>query len=264
MFSLSTAVLAAFATAFLVALVEMTDVFALVYALGAGVKSMRPGVLGASGGVAVVAAVGLVIGASLSLAAQEFSEAAIHAVATVVLWGFGVILLRSTLKSYVQEAKKRQGISGPKKSFPPPSAMTSSELMILGFTVGATETFEALIPLLALSAQGMAAEAIAGGVLGGLVLVPIGWVLRERVKRVKVPLLKWVTTSAVFAFAAQWTFEALVEIHATPLPPNESALVLSLFIPPLFIASLLIVRGIVEVWVRSEVPEHASQVGERS
>jgi uncharacterized membrane protein len=250
--SLSTADWAAVGTAFLVALIEMTDVFALVYALGAGARSMRPGLQGATGGVAVVALIGIVIGSGLSLAQTEFSEAAIHVTATVVLWGFGVVLFRSTLKSYIQEARKQAGRPTPKKTFRDPGSMTWSELTILGFTVGATETFEAVVPLLALSAQGMAPEAIVGGILGGLVLVPIGWVLRERVKRIKVPPLKWVTTSAVFAFAAQWTFEALVEVGATPLSPNTSAFELALFIPPFLIAALLVTRGTIELWVRDE------------
>lgn len=254
MFSLSPEAASYLVLAFLVALIEMTDVFALVYALGAGVKTMRPGLLGAVGGIAVVCVIGVAIGASLNLAQQEFSEAVVHGLATIVLWGFGFVLLRSTLKTYVQEARKKQGTSGPKKAYPPPSSMTSTELTVTGFTVGLTETFEAMVPLLGFAALGYAPEAVVGGVLGGLVLVPIGYVLEERVKRIKVPTLKWVTTSLLLAFAAQWSFEALVEIGITPLPSTESPFVLSLFIPPLIVASLLIVRGIIELWVRSLVP----------
>lgn len=254
MLALSPAAWTALATAFLVAMLEMTDVFALVYALGAGARSMRPGLLGAVTGVAIVAAIGVTIGATLSFAQTEFSEALVHAAATIVLWGFGFFLLRSTLKTYVQEERKRQGNAAPKKSYPPPSSMTPSELAVTGLTVGLTEAFEAMVPLIAIAAQGMAPEAAVGGVLGGLVLVPVGYVLRERIKKVKVPPLKWVTTSLLFAFAAQWSFEALVEIGVTPLPSNASAFLLALFLPPLIIASLLIVRGIIEIWVRSIVP----------
>ena len=222
--------LPAFAAALIIVIVEMTEVVALVFALSADHTSTRPGVAGAVSGTAVVALIALVSGALLLALPKDW-----------LLWGsaaalaaFGVFLFRSTLKSY------RRRRAGPGSAAPPHQAV----LFAGGFSVGAVESTEAVIVLLAIVAAGYPKEALLGAVVAGVLLVGAAAVVHERIRRIKVPWLKLGATSLLFAFAVFWAGEAA----GFAWPGQDLSLL------PLFLLGLGIVRGGVWALDRPIVP----------
>ncbi len=212
---------AATVAAFLITVLEMTEVAALVFALGAEHASVRSSAIGAVSGTAVVAALALGFGAVII----AFPRSDLLWASAVVLAAFGVFLFRSTLRSY-----RRAHHPGP------PTAGHATLQFAGGFSVGAVESVEAVIVLLAIAAAGYGASALIGAVLGGAVLVASAAVLHERIRRIKVPRLKLVATGLLFAFAVFWAGEAL----GFPWPFADLSLV------PLFGAAVGLVR--VAVW----------------
>jgi Ca2+/H+ antiporter, TMEM165/GDT1 family len=220
--------------AFLIVLVEMTEVVALVFALSADAGSARHGSFGAVAGTAVVG--GLALGFSAALLRVPHAWLLIGS--AVVLAGFTVFLFRSTLKSYRRARARANGVTAP----PPPRSL----LFAGGFAVGATEASEAVVVLIALAAGGYSVEAIIGSVIAGVLLVVLAVLVHERIRRIKVPWLKLGATSLVFAFAVFWSGEAV----GVNWPFSD------LFIVPLFVLGLLVVRGGVAVLDRAPLPVH--------
>lgn len=210
--------LPALVAAFLIVVVEMTEVVALVFALSADHSSVRPGAAGAVSGTAVVAVIALGFSALLLALPKDWLLWG----SAFTLWAFGVFLFRSTLRTY----RRRHTPSSPPRS--------SHALMFAGgFSVGAVEATEAVIVLVALAAAGYAREALLGAVGAGALLVVAAAVVHERIRRIKVPLLKLGATSLLFAFAVFWTGEAA----GVAWPGQDLSLV------PLFVLGLGVVRG---------------------
>jgi len=216
----------ALVAAFLIVLVEMTEVVALVFALSADHPTVRSGALGAVAGTATVAVVAVASGALLLTLPGRW-----------LLWGsavtltaFGVFLFRSTLRSY----RRRHAPSTPV------AAHREALLFAGGYAVGATEATEAVIVLLAISAAGYWREALLGAASAGIVLVSAAASVHDRIRRIKVPLLKLGATSLIFAFAVFWTGEAA----GLAWPGQDLSLV------PLFLAALVFVRA--GVWMFGE------------
>ncbi len=220
----------ALVVAFLITVLEMTEVVALVFALAADHATVRHGALGAVGGTAVVAAIALGFGAILI----AFPKAYLLWGSAVVLAAFGVFLFRSTLKTY---RRRRAAASGA----PAPSTGRSAAQFAGGFSVGAVEATEAVVVLLALTAAGYGFSALLGAVLGGALLVVAAFLVHDRIRRIKVPWLKVGGTSLVFTFAVFWGGEA-AGVH---WPGGD------LFLLPLVVLALLIVRGGVELVMRA-------------
>lgn len=205
--------------AFLITVVEMTEVVALVFALGSDHHSDRPGVLGAVAGTTTVALVALGLGAAI----LALPRAWLLWAAAVMLFAFGVFLFRSTLRAYV-----RAHASAPatRPSHPPVLLFAG------GFSVGAVEALETVIVLLAIAAAGHPASALVGSLAAGAVLAGAAALVHERIRRIKVPPLKWGATSLLFAFSVFWGGEAL----GLAWPGQDLVLV------PLFAAALVFVR----------------------
>ncbi len=219
--------------AFLITVLEMTEVVALVFALSADQSTVRHGALGAVGGTAVVAAIALGFGTVLILLPKSY-----------LLWGsavvlavFGVFLFRSTLKTYRRRRAAASGAAAP-------SPGRSAAQFAGGFSVGAVESTEAAVVLLALAAAGYGFSAILGAVLGGAILVGAAFLVHDRVRRIKVPWLKVGGTSLVFTFAVFWGGEAA----GVQWPGGD------LFLIPLVVLAVLIVRGGVGLVMRAFVP----------
>jgi uncharacterized membrane protein len=231
-----------FIPAFLIVVLEMTEVVALVFAIGADSATLRHPVLGALAGTAVVAAIGLAAGAALRAVPADF----LLAPAAVVLAGFGVFLFRSTLRSY----RRAAAAAAPDGNSSPPPHRTLQ--FAGGFSVGAIETTEAVIVLLALAAPrpAYAFTALVGAVVGGLVLVGVAVVLHDRIRRIKVPGLKTAATSLLFTFAMFWGGEAV----GIRWPGGD------LFLVPIFAIAILAVRAAVGLLVpaRAGVPVRAN------
>ncbi|MCI4345100.1 MAG: hypothetical protein L3J87_05705, partial [Thermoplasmata archaeon] len=175
--------LPALVAAFLITVIEMTEVVALVFAFGSEHGSVRHGALGAVSGTAIVAAITLVSGVALLALPRNlllWSSA-------LVLAAFGVFLLRSTLRTY---RRLRAGSSG----HAAPSSTSRTLQFAGGFSVGVVEAVETVIVLIALAAAGYGVSALVGAVAGGVLLVGVAVVLHERVRRIKVPTLKVVAT----------------------------------------------------------------------
>lgn len=189
--------IAALLLAFLITVVELTEVVALVFALHGETGTVRHGALGAVCGVALVGAVA-VLGGTLILRvpARDLLIAS-----AVVLAAFGVFLFRSTLKSYRRARAARANPSAPS-----PGGRTVQ--FAGGFTVGVVETIEAVIVLLPIAAAGQATAAVVGAVAAGVLLVAIALAVHEQIRRIKVPWLKWGATSLLFSFAVFWAGEA--------------------------------------------------------
>lgn len=217
-------VIGAFLTALLVTLVEMTEVVALVFALSADHSTVRTGAMGAIGGTATVAAVAVLAGAVLlRLPADVLLWSA-----TVVLFGFALFLTRSTRRTYRRLREGAGGTAAPRKG-------AATLQFAGGFSIGAVEATETVVVLLALAAGGAWFSAVVGAVLGGGILVGVATALHERVRRIKVPMLKLGATSLLFAFAIFWAGEA-----AGYRWPGADLILI-----PLFLLCLLLVRGVV-------------------
>jgi Ca2+/H+ antiporter, TMEM165/GDT1 family len=218
--------------AFLITLIELTEVVALVFALGADQSTIRPVAWGAVCGTAVIALVALGFGAVL----EAFPEKYLLWAAAIVLAGFGAFLFRSTLKSYRRAASAASG--------QPPPARHELVQFGGGFSVGAVETTEAVIVLLALAAAGHGSSALVGAVAAGGVLVVAALAVHQQIRKIKVPWLKLAGTSLLFSYAIFWGGEA-----AGLAWPGDD-----LFLVPLVIVALLIVRGAVELRLRTAPP----------
>jgi uncharacterized membrane protein len=207
----------------------MTEVVILVIAMGADHPTARPGAAGAVLGTAVVGGIALVAGAAIAAVSHTYLLWA----SAVVLGAFGLFLLRSTLRSY-------------RRARAPSSTPPRRHLLQFagGFSVGAVETTEVVIVLIALAAAGYAFSALVGALIGGGLLVALAFPLHEQLRRIKVPVLKLAATSVLFAFAVFWTGEAL----GVQWPGND------LFLIPLVLLAGLVVRGVVEVGLRREHP----------
>jgi Ca2+/H+ antiporter, TMEM165/GDT1 family len=216
--------------AFLVTLLELTEVVVLVFALSADHHTVSHGAAGAVGGTAVVGAAALAFGAALiALPRSDLLWAS-----AVVLAGFGAFLFRSTVKSYrKREAARASGGAAP-------AASKVALQFAGGFSVGAVESTEVVVVLLALTAAGYGAMAILGAVSAAALLVVATFLLREKVRRIKVPWLKLGATSMLFSFAVFWAGEAA----GFTWPGSD------LFLIPLFLAGVALVRGGVEVVLR--------------
>lgn len=183
--------------ALLITILELTEVVALVFALSADVGTVRHGALGAVGGVAVVGAVALAFGAAI----VAFPHLYLLWASAVILAAFGVFLFRSTLRSYRRSAAQRAGTASA------PAGLRAVQFAG-GFTVGAIETTEVVVVLIALAAAGYGFSALIGAVLGGLALVAATALVHEQIRRIKVPWLKLGATSVIFSFAVFWAGEA--------------------------------------------------------
>ena len=216
--------------AFLITLLEMTEVVALVFALSAEHHTLAHGAAGAVSGTTVVAVIALGFGALI----LAFPHVDLLWVSALALLAFGAFLFRSTLRTY-RRARASASV--------PPAASSAARSAIQfagGFSVGAVAATEAVVVLLALAAAGYGSSALVGAVLGGAVLVAATAVVRERIRRIKVPLLKLGATSLLFAFAIFWAGEAA----GLAWPGSDLVLV------PLFVLALVGVRGAVEVGLR--------------
>ncbi|HYB79507.1 MAG TPA: hypothetical protein VEG66_07105 [Thermoplasmata archaeon] len=225
--------LPALLAAFLITVLEMTEVVALVFALAADHSTVRHGALGAVGGTAVVAAIALGFGAVII----AFPRAYLLWGSAVVLAGFGVFLFRSTLRTY----QRRRDPSAS------PGAPTSGQTVAQfagGFSVGAVESTETVIVLLALAAAGYGLSALVGAVLGGALLVIVALVVHDRIRRIKVPWLKVGATAVVFSFALFWGGEAAGVVW----PGGDLILLLFVFL------GVLAVRGGVGIVVGPTLP----------
>jgi len=174
-----------------------------VYAIGAGSRSMRPAA-GASGGVVLVALIALGTGVAITRFPLQYTLVG----AALLLWGFGFFLLRSTLRTYLREARKKRGIQSTKRGGLEEPGLSDHALLAGSFSVGVVETVEAVVVLVALTAGGFGLEAALGFILGGILLLGVGVAFHERIRRLKVPPLKWVATSLLFTFAVFWSGES--------------------------------------------------------
>lgn len=219
--------------AFLVTVLEMTEVVALVFALAADHTTVRHGALGAVGGTAVVAGIAFAFGAVIIAFPKDYLLWA----SAVVLAAFGVFLFLSTLRTYRRRWAAAHGRSGP-------SPTQTVAQFAGGFSVGAVESTEVVVVLLALTAAGYGLSALIGAVLGGALLAAVAFVVHDRIRRIKVPWLKVGATSVIFAFAFFWGGEAI----GVSWPGGD------LILLPLVALGLLFVRGGVEVAMRLAPP----------
>lgn len=234
--------------AFLITVLELTEVVAIVYALGASAEDMRPGIHGALSGVALVGLVALATGVAI---AHFLGPVTLYLliVSALLLWGFGFFLLRSTVKTYFREAKKHLPTASRDTAG---EDLSSKALFSGGFSVGSVETLEAVIVLLALTAGGYGLEALLGFLAGGALLATLGYLLHENIRKVKVPQMKWIGTSLLFTFAVFWTGEALVD-QGVFAWPSLGPLPVDLLILPILGVALLIIRGVVSLRVASKM-----------
>ncbi len=217
--------LPALLVAFVITLLEMTEVVILVVAVSADHPTARPGAAGAVVGVSAVAVVALAVGVSITLIHPVF----LLLVSGVLLAAFGVFLFRSTLRTYRRAA-------APPSAIPPPK-FGSAVQFGTGLTAGAVEAVETVVVLLGITAAGYGTSAVVGALVAGGLLVVLAFAIHEQLRKVKVPWLKLVATSMLFTFAVFWFGEAL----GIAWPYADLSLL------PLFTAAILIVRGAVQL-----------------
>lgn len=219
--------------AFVITLIEMTEVAVLVLALGAEEQSLRHAATGAVAGTAVVAVAALLVGGTLS----QIPSKELLGASAIVLVGFGVFLFRSTLRTYRQT--RAQVAGAPPASRKPPVVHFAG-----GFTVGVIESIETVVVLIPLAAAGQTAAAVIGAVSAGIVLVVAVALAHERIRKIKTPWLKLGATALIFTYAAFWVGEALGV--AWPLG--------DLFLIPLFVLAVLVVRSAIAVFLPRAPP----------
>ncbi len=212
--------------AFAVTVVEMTEVVALIFALGAEGGTLRPAALGAIAGTATVGSLASLVGLELT----RLPAPLLLGAAAVVLFLFGLFLFRSTVRTF-----RRARSPAP----PPARARSGSAPFVGGYAAGGIETLETVIVLLAIAAGGHATSAVVGALAGGAVLVALAVAVHERVRRIKPPTLKLAATSALFTFAIFWGGEAAGVAWPGPAGLAELDLL------PLFVLLLLLVRALV-------------------
>ena len=219
--------------AFIITLIEMAEVAILVLALGAEEEGLRHAASGAVAGTAVVAAVALAVGTAVSAIPTRVLLVA----SAVVLTGFGVFLFRSTLRSYRQSlAASRPGATPSRR---PPVVHFAG-----GFTVGAIESIETVVVLIPLAIAGQATTTIVGAVAAGAVLVVAVLLTHERIRKIKTPWLKLGATALIFTYAVFWAGEAL----GLSWPAGD------LFLIPLFVLAVLLVRGGIALFLPRRTP----------
>jgi uncharacterized membrane protein len=216
--------------AFVITLLEMTEVVALVFALSADHGTIAHGALGAVTGTATIAVIALGFGALIIAFPREYLLWA----SALLLTAFGVFLFRSTLRTY------RRSRAGTAKAPASSGSGQSAVQFAGGFSVGAVEATEAVVVLIALAAAGYGFSALVGALVAGAVLVIATALVHERIRRIKVPWLKLGATSMLFAFAVFWAGEAA---HLS-WPGGDLILI------PLFLTALVVIRGCVEVGLR--------------
>jgi len=224
--------LPALVVAFVITMLEMTEVVALVFALGADHSTLRHGTYGAVAGTATVALLALAFGAALI----ALPHTVLLWASAVVLAAFGVFLFRSTLRTYRRARDHARGGGGP-----PPKSHNVAQFAG-GFTVGAIEATETVVVLIALAAAGYAGSAIVGAAAAGALLVVLALAVHERIRRIKVPWLKLGATSVIFSFSVFWAGEAL----GVSWPGAD------LFLIVLFFLALGIVRGGLAMFLRHD------------
>ncbi len=222
---------------FVITLLEMTEVVALVFALSADHRTIAHGAAGAVAGTAVVALIAFTFGALIIALPREYLLWA----SGITLAAFGVFLFRSTLRSY---RGARAAALGPT----PPSNSSHAVLLFAGgFSVGAVEATEVVVVLIALAAAGYGFSALIGAFGAGAILVIATLLVQQRIRRIKVPWLKWGATSMLFTFSVFWLGEAA----GLAWPGGDLILI------PLFLVALLLVRASVELALRRPV-DHPS------
>jgi uncharacterized membrane protein len=241
---------AALLTAFLITVLELTEVVAVVYAMGAGARSLRPAGFGATAGVAAVGIPSLVLVVGVRF--FQVGEFWLLSAGAIVLYAFGLFLLRSTVKTYFKEAKKRRGLTETGASHE--EGLGHRSLFATAFSIAVIETVEAAIVLIPLGTT-FPWEALAGFAVGGALLLTAGILLHERIRKLKVPPLKWVATSLLFTFAVFWTGEALgqPELGARFVWPNVGPLPPDIFLLPLFAVAFGLVGLAVSLRVRQKI-----------
>jgi uncharacterized membrane protein len=215
--------------AVLITALELTEVVALVFAFSADAGTIRPTALGATGGTATIALIALAAGAAILAAPHQYLLWG----SAIALAGFGAFLFRSTLRSYRRAADARAGLAATAR--PPRSLQFAG-----GFTVGAIESTEVAVVLLALAAAGYGLSALVGALLGGAALVVAATFVHERIRRLKVPWLKLGATSVLLAFATFWAGEAA----GFSWPAGDLVLI------PLAVLFGLVIRGAIAWLVR--------------
>jgi Ca2+/H+ antiporter, TMEM165/GDT1 family len=217
--------------AFLITLLEMTEVLALVFAISGNAGSVRAGAGGAVLGIVAVAAISFGAGAALiALPRIELLGAA-----ALVLFGFGAFLGRSTLRAYRRARFPEIAARYPERD-------SGAVPFAGGLTVGLVESTEAAIVLLALSAAGYASSALVGAAAAGLSLAIAAALVHQRIRRIKTRWLKLVGTALLFTYGVFWAGEAL----GYRWPGSD------LFLLPLFAIALAIERGVIEAELRRE------------
>lgn len=223
--------------AFGITVLEMTEVVALVFALGSEGHRPRDPILGAVVGVAVVGGIAALTGAGLA----ALPRGLLLAVAAATLVAFGFFLLRSTLRTY-------RRLRSPTKA---PARSSSTLPFAGGFAVGAVETLETVIVLVALAAGGNGFSALVGALAGGALLVAAAAAVHEQVRRIKVPTLKVAATSLLFSYGIFWAVEA--SGRSWPGPEQLS----DLWLVPMVAVFLGVVRGVVALDARRAGPAGA-------
>lgn len=229
--------LPALLVAFVITLLEMTEVVALVFALSADHHTIAHGAAGAVSGVAVISVIALAFGTLIVALPREYLLWG----SALLLTGFGVFLFRSTLGTY----RRARAVAGGAPT-PPPSTRAGLQFAG-GFSVGAVEATEAVVVLVALAAAGYGVTALIGAVSAGAVLIVATLAVQQRIRRIRVPWLKWGATSMLFTFAVFWAGEAA----GLSWPGGDLILV------PIFGAGLVVVRAAVGLGLQHGPPTAA-------
>jgi Ca2+/H+ antiporter, TMEM165/GDT1 family len=217
--------------ALLITVLEMTEIVALVVALGHEGKALRAGAVGAFVGIFVVGGAAVLSAAAI----ESLPRTTLLAASASLLGAFGVFLFQSTLRSFRRARAMRGALAGAG-----PERFSGALPFAGGFSIGAIETLEAVVVLLAFAAAGYGASAVVGAFIGGGLLALLAWLLHGQIRKIKVVWLKLGATALLFSFAVFWGGEAI----GVDWPGADLILV------PFFLAGLLLVRAGVALWER--------------
>ncbi|MDP8003023.1 MAG: hypothetical protein ACP5I6_01660 [Caldisphaera sp.] len=142
----------------------------------------------------------------------------IRITAASLLLYFGLRLARSTHRTVLRSRKKANFKQEDEHK----------DFFIAGFTVGLIESLEAAIVLIALLPISFSSTFL-GFIIAIILIIMIGYILKEKISKIRVPLMKLFVSSLLLSFSLFWYIENVYEL-------NELLLI------PIFIIFVLIVR----------------------
>jgi uncharacterized membrane protein len=236
----------AVAAAFLASLVEFVEALTIVLAVGT-VRGWRPALIGAGAGMAVLAALVMVLGPTLGIIPIAYLQVVVGALLLLfglswlrkaVLRAAGLVPLRDELKAFAKETEIMTATL--RQDGPPPWWDTVA--VAATFKAMLLEGLEVVFIVIAVGSAGnLLVPASFGAAIAGLLVLLAGLALHRPLARVPENSLKWAVGILLCAFGVFWLGEGL----GLPWPGEDLAI---LALAGAFLAASLAIVAVARGW----------------